>query len=440
MGLFRRRATVDPVDFLALRAELQDVKARLEASEQAKAYLEARLGSLDATTTALSSNASNNTEELGWQITSLLERVNAAEVEASHVATLQRRVDDVELRQSATIHDPVVDDLAPQLTQLASRLEEVAQLVGTSAVSNGDTAHVSGESEAELRARIEELAANAATVDVLAQQLQELSGRVGEQSTLVQQLEQLDQRISAQATLAEQVDQLSTRVEEQSTFAQQLEQLNGQVAVHTSLAQQIDDLTGRVHEQHELAAQLNELSAKVQEQAGVAQQISHLDGRLAEHASLAQELEALNERIGRLQAQAGESDEVRMRVDRLAESSAGTEALADQLAQLAERVAISANDARQAKEQAAALDARIASVGTELANQLSELGKEIDALAGDRSADAPAAVQTEVSDEVLAAIRAGQARLANEQARYEIAFREDLAMLADQVRLLRGGR
>ena len=49
MGLFKKKPTVDPVDFLALRAELQDVKARLDASEQAKAYLEARLGSLDAT-------------------------------------------------------------------------------------------------------------------------------------------------------------------------------------------------------------------------------------------------------------------------------------------------------------------------------------------------------------------------------------------------------
>ena len=126
MGLFKKKPTVDPVDFLALRAELQDVKARLEASEQAKAYLEARLGSLDATTTALSSNASSNTEELGWQLTSLLERVNATEAHASRLESLQLRVDDVELRQSAAGYEPRAEELAPQLSQLASRLEDVA--------------------------------------------------------------------------------------------------------------------------------------------------------------------------------------------------------------------------------------------------------------------------------------------------------------------------
>ncbi|MEI7547814.1 MAG: hypothetical protein WCK21_07125, partial [Actinomycetota bacterium] len=47
---------VDPADFFAVRAELGDVRARLEASEQAKAIVEARLAALDATTTAIASN------------------------------------------------------------------------------------------------------------------------------------------------------------------------------------------------------------------------------------------------------------------------------------------------------------------------------------------------------------------------------------------------
>ena len=75
----------------------------------------------------------------------------------------------------------------------------------------------------------------------------------------------------------------------------------------------------------------------------------------------------------------------------------------------------------------AALDARVTSVSTELANQLTELGHDIDALnarpAGD-GAD-PAAVSE---------LRDGQVRLANEQARYQIAFREDLARLASDLR------
>ncbi len=104
---------------------------------------------------------------------------------------------------------------------------------------------------------------------------------------------------------------------------------------------------------------------------------------------------------------------------------------------VAERVSITATDARHASEAAAGLEARVESIGTELTNQLAELGKEIDALAA--QADEPtSAAHAQVSDELIAALRDGQARLANEQARYQIAFREELATLAEQVRLLRG--
>ena len=73
-----------------------------------------------------------------------------------------------------------------------------------------------------------------------------------------------------------------------------------------------------------------------------------------------------------------------------------------------------------------ALDARITSVSTELANQLSELGHDIDALQR-RAGDG-------VADEALEEVRDAQVRLANEQARYQIAFREDLARLAEQLK------
>jgi len=75
------------------------------------------------------------------------------------------------------------------------------------------------------------------------------------------------------------------------------------------------------------------------------------------------------------------------------------------------------------------LDARVTSVSTELANQVSELGHDIDALA-----HAPAPNGHAPPDAVLGELRDGQVRLANEQARYQIAFREDLARLAEQLR------
>lgn len=73
------------------------------------------------------------------------------------------------------------------------------------------------------------------------------------------------------------------------------------------------------------------------------------------------------------------------------------------------------------------LDTRITSVSTELANQVSELGTEIDTLSK-RAPDEP------VSEELLDDLRDSQERLANEQARYQIAFRADLARLADQIK------
>jgi DNA repair exonuclease SbcCD ATPase subunit len=72
----------------------------------------------------------------------------------------------------------------------------------------------------------------------------------------------------------------------------------------------------------------------------------------------------------------------------------------------------------------AELDARVTSVSTELANQIAELGNDLDNPPPDASPDGA----------VLDELREGQVRLANEQARYQIAFREDLARLAEQLR------
>ena len=73
------------------------------------------------------------------------------------------------------------------------------------------------------------------------------------------------------------------------------------------------------------------------------------------------------------------------------------------------------------------LDTRITAVSTELANQLSELGNDIDIL----QRRPPGAA---IDDEQIDDLRTTQTRLASEQARYQIAFREDLARLAEQLR------
>jgi len=71
------------------------------------------------------------------------------------------------------------------------------------------------------------------------------------------------------------------------------------------------------------------------------------------------------------------------------------------------------------------LEARVSSMGTELSRQIHELGNEIDAVA--RQADDAGL------GEMVVSLRESQVRLAAEQARYEITFRQDLATLADQL-------
>ena len=70
------------------------------------------------------------------------------------------------------------------------------------------------------------------------------------------------------------------------------------------------------------------------------------------------------------------------------------------------------------------VDARITSIATELANQLNEISGDVEAIAKEHPP----------TDDIVTEIRDAQVRLANEQARYQIAFREDLADLAERLR------
>jgi chromosome segregation ATPase len=145
---------------------------------------------------------------------------------------------------------------------------------------------------------------------------------------------------------------------------------------------------------------------------------------LAEVEELRAELAAMHERLI-------VSEAVAARHESAIAAAPGGELLA-QVAHLAERLSSTDSEARTTAERLAAAEQRMAEVSTELANQLRELSSDIDALA-----DAPDARQ-KTSEEVVEALRSGQARLAGEQARYQIAFREDLAVLAEQVRRLTG--
>lgn len=79
---------------------------------------------------------------------------------------------------------------------------------------------------------------------------------------------------------------------------------------------------------------------------------------------------------------------------------------------------------QQITERIDGVDQRISSISTELANQIAELSGDIEAMGGSESS----------TGEIVDELRNAQTRLAGEQARYQIAFRQDLAELADRLR------
>jgi DNA repair exonuclease SbcCD ATPase subunit len=78
----------------------------------------------------------------------------------------------------------------------------------------------------------------------------------------------------------------------------------------------------------------------------------------------------------------------------------------------------------QLTSRVAEVDARITAISVELANQISELSGDLESLGGNEPP----------TDEVVDELRDAQTRLASEQARYQIAFRQDLADLADRLK------
>jgi len=327
-----KKAAIDPVDFLNLRAELMEVKARLMAAEQSRAIVESRLAALDATALALSSDQAGTS--------------GAAE----RLADLEARV----------LHIGNGDD-AEILAKIAMLEAHVAEAAATAEAARAEAA---------------------AKPDVVAP-----SPLLGAMPTAAPDPE-----------MAAKLDAIGLRLYE------------------------LDDLALRVAQIDVLTGQLSQLNARVAAQAEFGAQLSAMRDRITE----LQTAPATGD-----QTVTGTNDpELLDQMSGLTTRLAATEALAAQLGALAERVATTDANAQQTTAQLAALEQRVDSVGTELANQISELGRDIDGLA-ERTADVASGT---VSDEVMAALRSGQIKLANEQARYEIAFREDLAALAEHVR------
>ena len=104
-------------------------------------------------------------------------------------------------------------------------------------------------------------------------------------------------------------------------------------------------------------------------------------------------------------------------------------ALNTRVEQLEEERTATAHTLSDILEKTNSLDARITATTTELARQLNELGNELSAVADQEPIDV-----AEIVNGSLVDIRQSQTRLAQEQARYQAAFRADIAILIDQLR------
>jgi len=519
MGLFKKKQTIDPVEFLVLRNELVELKERLDAAEQSKASLEDRLSSLAATTMVLSSNAKSDTAEIVEKIESLEHRIENSLDVGAKVDELHQRVIDVEQNAGAG----AAAELQPRLAELSQRLDDVAELAAAPVAPDD-----------ELAGRLDALTRSAQTVELLQQQIGQLNARISTQADLADQVTALSDRIGLLQQRNADSDRISQRLDELASLAgteELAERLallgqrvtateeatrlaTEQAATRAELIEQLAALQRRIAEAPApagsasadstaaLEARLTELDAQLQQQAALAERLAALDEQVRAQAALAERVAALDERLaavaaapvghgagvtvdpaaigsvtsdlerlrqvvelrsadvaglrelievrsaeiaelpgrlaeldarlGAIPDRGGEIAQLQQRIGELAASVPDTAGLQHQLASLSQRMGDTEEDARTALRQALAIDERIQNVSTQLANQLSELSRDMDSLAERQPAGGS------VDDEALQSLRSGQVKLAAEQARYEISFREDLAALAEQVRQLRG--
>ena len=398
------RSQTPAVDTDAIQQRIDELAARVDAVPAVPADVQQRLDELAGQVHELRSQTpAVDTDAIQQRIDELAARVDAVPAVPVDV---QQRLDDLAGRLSAA------DDAARQAREQAAAIE--GRLAGADLAGFGDQlsqlwAKVDA-SEAQARQAQEQAAA-------LAQQLAESGDRVGAVDARVGELAG---RLDGQGHLDQQIAEIWSRIvgaEEQTRSAQ---------AHADELHRRLDETASSVQAFADTSAQANT--------AEIDRQLAELRARLEQQAQLPDRLADLDRRLASLPDRGGEIQQLHERISELTSSLPDTQGLSSQLSELSQRVSSSETDARAALAQASALDERIQNVSTQLANQLGELSREMDSLAS-RPQPAAAAV---ADDAVLQTLRSGQVKLASEQARYEISFREDLAALAEQVRQLRG--
>lgn len=383
------KGTVAPADFLALRSELIEMKARLDESEQARAIVEARLSSLDAATSAFQIER-NDVSEMAEIVMQLQQQVAEGSPGAAAAGDAS----------SDRVHH---DELSAKIDALQNRMFGIQDQVPKIAEFEAQLS--------QLRLELDSATAAAAEAATLPPPLPTLSGPDPE--TL--------ERIAAVQQRVNDLDQLRHRFGEIDHLKQRMGEIDH---LHQRVA--------GVETLHQRMGELDNVEQRLASVDGLAAQLQQLNARVAAQAELGGQLAALRDRVGQLtdHSQSSVDDDLRLQLQEIGERLRSNDELHVQVGELLSRAASNDTEARAVREHMAVLDQRLTNVSTELANQLSELGRDIDGL-GQRT---PEVAEGAVSGEVVDALRGGQVKLANEQARYEIAFRQDLASLAELLR------
>lgn len=177
-------------------------------------------------------------------------------------------------------------------------------------------------------------------------------------------------------------------------------------------------------------AELDKLNAKIERLASRVDATPAADTPAVDPA----EIEQLNDRIEQLStrvdatpdAPAIDPTEVEQLSAKIDELSLRVDAAPEQATPAVDPAQIERLDStmQRISDRIDEIDQRITSISTELANQINELSGDLDAAANPDPRD----------EELVAELRDAQTRLAGEQARYQIAFRQDLADLADRLK------
>jgi chromosome segregation ATPase len=248
------------------------------------------------------------------------------------------------------------------------------------------------------------------------QRLADHLGRIGtEQQRLVDSVGTVEQQVANVehhvVTVAGSIGPAIDNAVVQAASAADVEAIRIELARIGDLSSHVEQLRETVAAQQLAAASTDDVSSR--EQAALAARLEELAGALArQQEQIADVALVATDAAERTDAAMGE---LRSTIEQDTSGRRDAE-VRSQLGQLAEKMG--------------AIDSRVNQVSLELTNQLTELSGDLDRA----SARADAVEMIEQLTTRMDDVTGGQQRLATEQARYAIQFREDLADLADRLR------